>query len=515
MKGGADGMKRHLGRILGALVFLAVILAPMDPGILPLNAKYVAAVTLLMIIWWVTEAIPIPATALLPLALFPVLGVLSPAEAAAPYADKIIFLFMGGFIIAMSMQRWGLHRRIALNIIRVVGTAPRRLVFGFMVATAFLSMWISNTATAMMMVPIAIAIISTVLPDTGMSLDEMSEEHRNFSECLIISIAHAATIGGIATIIGTPPNGLFIAQMGILFPAAPPIDFFTWMKFGVPLAALFLPVSWFWLTYGAFRHMPREISGGKEIIDKGLADLGGMSDGERWTLLVFTLTALAWIFASTKHIGDFVLPGIDMFIPGIHDSTIAISGALILFLIPVDADGGTCVMTWEYAKKIPWGILILFGGGICISVAFLKSGLAQVIAGQITVIHWLPIMVTVLVVGVVISLMTEVTSNTAMASVMIPIMAAASVCMGLHPYLLMLTVAICSSFAFMLPVATPPNAIVYGSGYISIQDMIRSGWVLNFIGVALWTVLLFTLVTWALGFTPEMPVWAFQSGMLP
>jgi sodium-dependent dicarboxylate transporter 2/3/5 len=501
-------MKKTIGKLLGVILFFVVILIPFDPAVFPVTAQYVAAVTTLMVVWWVTEAIPIQATALIPIVLFPLLGILSPGEATAPYADKTIFLFMGGFLIAMSMQRWGLHKRIALHIIRLMGTSPRRLVLGFMVATAFLSMWISNTATAMMMIPIAIAIIATILPDAQVALEDMTEEQRHFSECLVISIAHAATIGGIATVIGTPPNGIFIAQLETLFPAAPSIDFFTWMKFGLPLACVFIPFSWAWLVYGPYRHMPRTLAHGKEIIDERLNELGVMSRGERWTLFVFVFTALAWIFRTEKAIGDFIIPGLNTVFPGIHDSTIAIFGAILLFLLPVDRSAGIYTMNWEWAKKIPWGILVLFGGGICLSVAFIKSGLANVIVGYFSAFHALPIIMVVIIIGLLISLLTEVTSNTAMASVMMPIMAVTAVSMAIHPFVLMITAAIATSMAFMLPVATPPNAVAYGSGYISINDMIRSGWVINIIGVALLTIFMFTVIMWALGITSELPTWA-------
>ncbi|MBN2733740.1 MAG: SLC13/DASS family transporter [Methanomicrobiaceae archaeon] len=503
-------MKKTVGRYIGILVFLLVLIIPVDPSVFPVDAKYVAAATILMVIWWITEAIPIQVTALMPVILFPLLGVLSPAEACSPYADKIIFLFMGGFIIAMSMQRWGLHERIALHIINRVGTSPRMLILGFMVATAFLSMWISNTATVMMMIPIAIAIILTILPKTASGTEDMTESQRDFSICLVISIAYAATIGGLATIIGTPPNGIFVAQMETIFPQAPSIDFFTWMEFGLPLACVFLPLSWIWLVYGPYRHMPERISGGKEIIHEKLRNLGEMSPGEKWTLIVFVLTAAAWIMRSEKQIGDILIPGITTYLPFVDDSTIAIAGAVLLFLLPVNREKRIYTMDWEWAKKIPWGILILFGGGICLSTAFIKSGLANVIMGYMGVMHGLPIVVAVLVVAILVSLLTEVTSNTAIASVMMPILAVTSISMGIHPYFLMLTAAFACSMAFMLPVATPPNAVAYGSGYVTMRDMIRTGWVLNIIGVVILTIFMFTIITWALGFSPEMPSWALE-----
>ncbi len=505
-----EGMKKTLGKFLGIIIFLTIFFWPIDPAIFPVEAKYVAAATSLMVVWWVTEAIPIQATALLPIVLFPLLGVLSPGEAAAPYADKIIYLFMGGFIIAMSMQRWGLHERIALHIIDKMGTSPRRLIFGFMVATAFLSMWISNTATAMMMIPIAIAIIATILPNVDITLDDMTKEQRDFSECLVISIAHAATIGGIATIIGTPPNGIFIAQLETIFPGAPAIDFFTWMKFALPLSIVFLPISWLWLTYGSYRHMPKMISHGKEIIHQRLEELGPMGMGEKWTLTVFAITAIAWIFRTEKVLGDFIIPGLNSVFPGIHDSTIAIFGAILLFILPVNREEGIYTMNWEWAKKIPWGILILFGGGLALSTAFIKSGLAAVIMEYFATFHHLPVILMLLIVGVLVSLLTEVTSNTAIASVMMPIMAVTSVSLGMHPYILMLAAALAASMAFMLPVATPPNAVAYGSGYITIHDMIRSGWVLNFIGIAIMACFMYSLIPWALGFAFDIPGWALS-----
>jgi len=501
-------MKKVAFIVASLLVFFAVLAIPVDPALLAPEAKSVAAVTVLMILFWVSGVIPLEATALLPLVLFPALGVLSPVEVAVSYGNEVIFLFLGGFIIAMSMQRWGLHRRIALHIIRVVGTSPKRLVLGFMVATAFLSMWISNTATTMMMIPIAVAIILTIIPGTDRALESLNGEEQALARCLVISIPYAASIGGIATIIGTPPNGIFLAQLETLFPGAPPIDFFTWMKFGVPFAALFLLLAWVWLTHVPYRRMLQSLPHARGIIHDELEKLGPISVGERWTLAVFVMTALAWIFAKTKVIGSVTIPGLDMIFPGIHDSTIAIFGAFLLFILPVDRKEGIFTMDWEWAVKIPWGILILFGGGIALSNGFIQSGLAASIVQSLTIIHGLPIILLILVVALVVSFATEIASNTAMAAVLMPIMAVTAVSMGLNPIILMMTVAVCSSMAFMLPVATPPNAVAYGSGYITAEDLLRSGWVLDLIGVALWTIFLFTIVLWALGITFELPAWA-------
>ncbi|MDI6718669.1 MAG: DASS family sodium-coupled anion symporter [Methanomicrobiales archaeon] len=491
--------------LLGILLFTVFLLLPLP---IPTAARYVAAVTVLMVAWWVTEAIPLEATALLPLLLFPLLGVLSAAEAAAPYADRVIFLFLGGFIIAMSMQRWGLHRRIALHIISLLGTGPKKLVLGFMVSTAFLSMWISNTATAMMMIPIAIAIITTILPNGNPAGEGLTEEQQSFAACLVIAVAYAASIGGIATIIGSPPNGIFVAQLHTLFPAAPPIDFFSWMLFGVPFVAAFIPVTWLWLVYGPYRHLPQTVSHAGEIISQELRKMGPMGRGERWTLLVFVLTALAWIFEKSKDIGGVTIPGLDVLFPAIDDSTVAIFGALLLFLLPVDREKGIYTMDWKTAVQIPWGILLLFGGGLALSTGFIQSGLAQQIVSSLTVLGVLPVLAVVLIIAIAVSLFTEVTSNTAIASIMMPIMAVTSVSLLVNPYLLMLTAAVCASIAFMFPVATPPNAIAYGTGHISMQQMLRTGWPLNFIGIGLWVAVLFTVTMWALGFTVELPAWA-------
>ncbi|HZD43562.1 MAG TPA: DASS family sodium-coupled anion symporter [Methanomicrobiales archaeon] len=496
----------RLDRILiGIALFVLVLLLPLP---LSIAAQQVAAVTLLMITWWVSEAIPLEATALVPLVAFPLLGVLTATEAAAPYANNIIFLFLGGFIIAMSMQRWGLHRRIALHIISILGTSPKKMVLGFMVSTAFLSMWISNTATAMMMIPIAIAIIATIFPGSLPEGGEISKEQLSFSTCLVIAIAYAASIGGIATIIGSPPNGIFVAQLQTLFPEAPPIDFSTWLMFGIPFVAIFIPVTWLWLVYGPFRHLPQAVSQAEEIIAAQLREMGGMSRGEKWTLFVFGLTAFAWLFEKTKVIGGLTVPGLDILFPAIDDATVAIFGALLLFVLPVDREKGIFTMDWKTAVGIPWGILLLFGGGLSLSTAFIKSGLAERIVSSLTALHGLPILLMVFVIAIAVSLFTEVTSNTAIASIMMPILAITSVSLLTHPFLLMLTAAVCTSLAFMFPVATPPNAIAYGTGHISMHQMVRTGWPLNFLGVGLWIVVLFTIVFGVLGYTIGLPAWA-------
>jgi len=466
-----------------------------------------AAVTILMIIWWVTEAVPIPATALVPLVGFPLFGVLTPAEACAPYADKTIFLFLGGFIIAASMQRWNLHRRIALSIILLTGTSPKQIILGFMVATAFLSLWISNTATAMMMIPIAVAIIGTISVDAFKNKGEEDGGY-DFAKALVISIAYAASIGGLGTIIGSPPNGIFLAQLKTLFPDAPTIGFVDWMLFGIPLVAIFIPLTWLWLVYGPYRHLPSKLPQSREIINAEKNKLGIMSTGERWTLIVFVMTALMWIFSSTKKIGEFTIPGLDIMFPGIDDSTIAMFGAILLFILPINIRTREYTMNWDTALKIPWGILLLFGGGICLSKAFIKSGLADVLVKHLTALSVLDVLYIILLVAILVSFLTEVTSNTAIASVMMPILAVTSVSLMINPIFLMLTAALTASLAFMLPVATPPNAVGYSTGYLNMRDLMRTGFILNLVGIILVTIFMYTIVLWALGISFDLPVWA-------
>lgn len=502
-------MNKSIGLLLGIAVFIALLVLPIDPGVFPTEARYAAAVTALMAILWITQPIPIEATALIPIVAFPLLGILSPAEACAPYADKVIFLFLGGFIIAMSMQRWGLHKRIALKIISFTGTSPRRLILGFMIATAFLSMWMSNTATAMMMVPIAIAIIATVLPTKNYK--EMTPEHKAFAGCIVLAVAYAASIGGIATLIGTPANGILVAQIQTMFPDAPQIDFFTWLKFGIPLLLIFIPVTWAWLTRVAYRRMPKTFENAKEALAAEVAALGPMSRGEKNTLFVFLLTACLWVFEKNKDFGSFTLPGLEMIFPGIDDCTVAIFGALLLFLLPVNLKKNEFTMNWQWAVRIPWGILVLFGGGLCLSKAFIASGLAQSIVNYFTMLDGVSIVLIILIVGLFVTFLTEITSNTAVASVMMPILAVTALSLSMNPWLLMMTAAVCSSFAFMLPVATPPNAIAYSTEYVEMKDMVKAGWALNLLGVLVFMILLFTVVMWAFGFTMDLPDWALTT----
>ena len=502
--------KKWIGLIVGILAFLIVLLLPLE-SVMPHEAKLVAAVTVLMIIFWITQPIPIEATSLIPLVAFPLLGVLKVTEAATPYADNVIFLFLGGFMIAMAMQRWNLHRRIALKLISITGTSPARLILGFMIATAFLSMWMSNSATAMMMIPIAIAIIVTVIPKP--SVKEMDKSEKAFAGCLVLGIAYAAGVGGIATLIGTPANAVFASMLTKFFPEAPPVDFFTWFIFGVPFVAVMLVIMWLWLTKIAYRKMPKTLDHTKEALEKEIEDMGPMSRGEKNTLIVFILAALLWIFKDPKDLGFIVIPGLNSLHQAgilpfqIEDCTIAILCALLLFVIPVSIKNHEFTLNWKWAVKIPWGILLLFGAGMSLSAAFKASGLSATIGSMFYGISIPPILI-VLLLAFVVMILTEFTSNTAVANIMIPVVAAVAVGLEMNPFILMMTVAVASSLAFMLPVATPPNAVAFGTQYVEMKDMVTAGWFLNLIGILLFTFALFTLGFAIFGMDASLPEWA-------
>lgn len=487
-------LRRRAGLFAGPAIFLLVLALPAPAG-MGEAAWRTAAVGLLMAVWWVTEAIPIPATALLPIVLFPILGVVTVGEAAAPYASPIIFLFLGGFIIALAMQRWDLHRRIALSVVAALGTQPRRLVLGFMLATAFLSMWVSNTATAVMMMPIGLSVIGLVAPKGDPAAPLPGQ--LNFGTALMLGIAYAASIGGLATLIGTPPNALLAGFLETSYGYE--IGFAQWMTVGLPLTAVSLPLAWWVLTRVAFPIRIREIPGGRSVIREQLLGLGPISAGERRVAVVFALTALAWI---TRPLTQAV-------IPGLSDAGIAMAAAVALFVIPVDWRRGVFTMTWEDTAQLPWGVLLLFGGGLSLAAAVTATGLAEWIGTALSGLDAWPTLVLVVAVTAVIVFLTELTSNIATAAAFLPVVAPLAVALGENPLLLVVPAALGASCAFMLPVATPPNAIVYGSGYITIPQMARAGILLNLLFIGLITALAYTVMMAAFGVEiGSVPAWA-------
>jgi len=495
--------RQKIGLILGPALFITMLLVPTPAGMEP-SAQKMAAVALLMATWWMCESIPIPATSLLPIAMFPFLGIMGTKQATAPYASHLIFLFMGGFIIALSMQRWNLHRRIAMNIVKVVGFSPSRLIFGFMAATAVLSAFVSNTATTVMMMPIGLAIISHVVEEgkkEGLDKEiDFTQGNFNFGLNLMLGIAYAASIGGVATLIGTPPNTVLAGYLNKTYGYE--ITFAEWMKVGVPLVLVMLPLTWLWLTRVAYPLKLKKVPGGRELINQELTEMGSMSAGERWTAVVFALTALGWIFR--KKLG-FMFPDPKM----VTDAAIAMTGALVLFLIPLNMKRNQFVMNWHWASKMPWGVLILFGGGLAMAAGFKTTKLANWIGGQVSLLENAPILVLVIATATLIIFLTELTSNTATSAMVMPILAAVAVGLGQNPLLLVVPAAIAASCAFMLPVATPPNAIVFGSGYVTIPQMSKAGLGLNVLGIVVTVVVTYLLVMPVFGVTLDaIPAWA-------
>jgi solute carrier family 13 (sodium-dependent dicarboxylate transporter), member 2/3/5 len=478
------------------------------------GARATIAVMVWMATWWLTEAIDISATALLPIAAFPVFGILSVGQATAPYGSELIFLFMGGFIIALSMQRWGLDRRVALFALRIVGSRPANIIGGFMLVTAAISMWVSNTATTAMMLPIALSVIDLVLKqhtDTTLRESGLPDEGtpgRNFALSLMLGIAYAASIGGIATIIGSPPNGILVQFVALEYGRE--ISFAEWLLIGGPVTVVFLPIAWALITWVLYPIRIDRIEGGQALFESEFRRLGPMNRGERITLIVFALTALLWILRPllaglTLGTGDAAWQPL----AGLSDGGIAIVAALALFVIPVGAqavsrlhDRGAgsgvsksgFVMDWATAEKLPWGILILFGGGLSLAAAVQANGVAEFIGAQTGFLRGMPTIVLVLAVTAGMIFLTELTSNTATTATLVPILAGLAAGLAVAPEMLIIPATIAASCAFMMPVGTPPNAIVFGSGYVTIPQMAKAGFWLNIIGVVIVTSLLYLLV---------------------
>lgn len=471
-------MIQRIGRYAGPILFISMLFVPVPESMDPVAMK-TAAVAVWMAVWWITEAIPISATALLPIVLMPLFGILPAGEVTQQYGHHIIFLFMGGFLVAVTMERWNLHRRLALAIIRLIGTEPRRLIFGFMAASALLSMWVSNTATAMMMVPIGIAVIKKTDQIPGISSTGSSS---NLSIALMLGIAYACSIGGVATLIGTPPNTVLAGVTDTLFGVT--ISFGEWMMFGVPLAVVMLLFSWIYLVFIAFPPGRIDMESTQALLDSEWKSLGVMSFEEKRVFIVFLVMALSWIangFLDWQPL-SFV-----------NDSTIAIAGAMALFLLPSKSESGN-LLDWETAVRIPWGILILFGGGLALAHAFTTSGLAEWIAGQLLFLEGYHLFLLLLALSAMTLFLTEVTSNTATSTMLMPVLASMAAALMVHPYALMVAAAIASSFAFMLPVATPPNAVVFGSGRLTIPQMAKAGLWLNLAGIVVISVLVYLLL---------------------
>lgn len=456
------GRRYWVGLCAGPAVLLLTLLLPAPAGLSPEGWR-TAGVGLLMAIFWITEPIPIPVTALLPLVLFPALGLGDIKATAAPYANPIIYLFLGGFIIALAMQRWGLHRRIAIALLSRLGTRPSAIIAGFLLSSGLVSMWVSNTATTLMMLPIAMSVVHLCPPTIG----SQGRERRDFTVALMLSIAYGATTGGMATLIGTPPNALLAAYMSEVYQIS--IGFGQWMVIGVPVALISLAVVYVVLTRVMFRLGTGDLPGMAALIEEERARLGPLSRGELVAAIVFVLTAAGWV----------VQPLLARAVPFISDTSIAIAGALLLFMIPVDLRRGQFVMTWAATKELPWGVLLLFGGGLSLAGYIESHGLATYLGSLARGLDELPTVGVLAIVSFGILLLTELTSNTATAATFLPITGALALSLGENPLLFLVPTALAANCSYMLPVGTPPNAIVYGSGVVPLAQMVRAGFLLN------------------------------------
>ena len=478
-----NSTKQKIGLFLGPLLFLAVFFLFKLEG-LSSEGRAVLATATWVAVWWMTEALSLAVTSLLPIILFPLTGGLGLKETTANYGHKYIFLFIGGFALSIAMQKWNLHKRIALTIIRVVGTNVKSIILGFMVATAFLSMWISNTATAAMILPVGVAIFLQLKDNP----ETIENENLIFGKALMLSIAYSASIGGMATLIGTPPNLILAGVIEDSYNIE--LSFSQWFMFGFPISIVLLGIAWLYITNIAFRFKQTEFPGGKAEIKRQLSNLGKISYEEKYVFLIFIITAIAWMTKS------FLLK---KWIPAIDDTIIAIIGAMLLFLIPAK-NKSKKLLTWEDAVKLPWGILLLFGGGMSLATGFEASGLALWIGIQLETLEGFHLIVMLFILITAVNFLTEITSNMATTAMLLPVLVSLSHILNINPYYLLVGATVAASCAFMLPVATPPNAIVFGAGILSIEDMIKKGFFMNLISIIVLTLFVYYVLPYLWGF---------------
>jgi sodium-dependent dicarboxylate transporter 2/3/5 len=479
---------KQFGLILGPLLFTLTLLFFNPEGLSP-EGVAVLATTLWVAVWWILEVVPIAVTAMLPIILFPITGAMELSTTTAAFGHKYVFLYIGGFTLAIAIEKWNLHKRIALTVINLIGTSVSKIILGFMVATAFLSMWISNTATTVMMLPIGMAIIFQLKDNP----DTKEDENEIFGKALMLAIAYSASIGGIATLIGTPPNLIFAGILEEQYNIE--MTFSKWIIYGLPISILLLFICWKYLTTIAFKFTQKDFPGGKAEIKRLLKNLGKVSYEEKTVLIVFCVTAFLWI---TR---EFLFSKL---IPAIDDTIIAMASATILFILPTKNRKEKKIINWESAVKLPWGILLLFGGGLALAEGFKSSGLAEWIGTQITQFDNLPLFALLFVLVLAVNFLTEITSNLATTAMLLPVIAPIALVLDVHPFTLMVGITVAASCAFMLPVATPPNAIVFGSGYLKIPDMLRTGILMNIISVILITLITYYLLPLLWDFDPNI-----------
>lgn len=473
----------QIGLYLGPLSFILIINLVQTSDLSP-EGLSMLGLAAWMAIWWISEALPIAATAFLPLIFMPTLGILPIADTSANYMHPTVMLYMGGFLMATGIEKWNLHRRIALSIINLIGTDLRTIVLGFILATGFLSMWISNSATSLMMLPIGLAVVKQFQSQ----IENNNSLSQNLGKNIMLGIAYGASIGGIATLIGTPTNTIMVAVISDLYDYT--IGFNEWFLFGLPLSLFLLFVTWYYLISYA-NPLPKKfkLENAKSIVAKQLADLGKMSYEEKSVLIVFGLVCFSWIFR------EYLLQPL---IPAINDTIIVLTGVVLLFVLP-DSTKTKRILDWKTAERIPWGILILFGGGLALAQGFQATGLAVWIGQKFTLIDGVGFFILLLIIVASVNFLTEVTSNVATASMLLPILASVASKLDLHPFGLMVGATLAASCAFMLPVATPPNAVVFGSGFLQMRDMVKAGFWLNLLSVLLITLMVFFVLPWFWG----------------
>ncbi len=474
-----------VGLVAGPLLFLTLYLLL---GTTALSAKAVIVLSLgaWMVTWWVTEAVPIPVTALLPMVLFPLLSVSTVREASQPYGDPVIFLFMGGFILALGLEKYNLHERVALNLIRLTGTSGNGIILGFMLATALISMWISNTATAVMMLPIASSVTSLLAKEMGQQDDPKFEK---FATGLMLSIAYAASIGGIATIIGTPPNVVMVGYMKRFYNLD--VSFSSWMMVGIPLMIALLVSLYFIITKILYRNGLNAIEGSEQLIQRKLQELGKMKKEEKLVLIIFSVTCFFWIFRQNLN----ALIGKNM----LDDTTIAMTGGVCMFLMPVNLRTSKFLLEWSDMKGLPWGILLLFGGGLCLAEGMEDAGLVQLVGEKISEQGAIGLPALTFMLTFISMALTEVMSNVALTTIFVPVVFGIADGFHISPLLLAMPVTLAASCAFMMPVSTPPNAILFASGYIRIKEMIKTGLLLNLFSLVIIFIISMTLMRWVFG----------------
>lgn len=491
--------KRYIGLFTGIIAFVLILILP-EPAGLSVQGKSAAAVVVLMSIWWITEAIPVFATAFLPLALYPVLEILPAAKTASNYGHNYVLMMLGGFFLGKAIETQNLHKRIALVIINIFGISRQRIILSMMIATAFLSMWIANVTAAVMMYPIALSIISKEEEDSGSG-------RSTFGTALMLGIAYSATLGGLGTLIGTPTNLILIGILENLFPEAPPITFFTWLKIGLPLLIIFLPVFCFYLI--RYFKVNGNLSSSDTVIRDELKTLGKTTPGEKRVIYVCLFAILGWVFRENLVLGELVIPGwsellgLDAFV---HDSTVAMAASMLLFMLPANKEKR--LLDWKSASQVPWGVVMIVGGGYAIAAGFESTGLADWLGLQLAFISSYPFIVVLVLIIAFVMMFTEFNSNTATANILLPVLASMAVAARMNPLLLMIPATIASSLGFMMPAGTGPNTVIFGSERVTVKDMVKCGVWLNLIGLVLLTVILYFVIMPWLDFEPTLPVWA-------